>query len=218
MIKVRLMQKVMESNDAAAAENARKLRDAAVFSVDMMSAPGSGKTTILERTLDALIPALTIGVIQGDVDTTRDAERVQARGAQTVQINTGGACHLDAPAVAGALEDLDLDALDLLVIENVGNLICPTGFALGAHERVMVLSVTEGADKPEKYPAMFRSCSLALVNKTDLLPVLGLDLEAFAEEIARVNPDMQILPVSALTGEGMEDWYQWLRDRMAEGQ
>ncbi len=216
MIKVRLMKKVMENNQAAAAINNRSLNDAGVFSVDMMSSPGSGKTTILERTLDALLPEMKIAIIQGDVDTTRDAQRVEARGAQTVQINTGGACHLDAPVVGEAIDDMDLEGVDLLVIENVGNLICPTGFELGADRRIMVLSVTEGSDKPEKYPAMFRSCSVALVNKVDLLPVLGLELEEFTDEIRRINPDMEIFPVSALTGEGMDTWYDWLRREVRE--
>ncbi len=212
MIKVTLMKKVLEGNEDAAEANRQRMKDAGIFSVDMMSSPGSGKTTILERTLDALVADLNIAVVQGDVYTTRDAERVEARGARAVQINTEGACHLDATVVGEALGDLDLSDTDILFVENVGNLICPTGFELGTDQRVMVLGVTEGSDKPEKYPAMFRRCSVVLVNKIDLLPVLGMDLADFTDAIRSVNPEIEILPVSALTGEGMEAWYQWLKD------
>lgn len=212
MREVKVMQSVMRANDTLASANADRLRQAGVFAVDMMSSPGSGKTTILERTLEALGGRVGISVIEGDVATTRDAERVRARGAQVVQINTGGACHLDANMISHALDDLDLDGGDILFIENVGNLICPAGYRLGEAERVMVLSVTEGVDKPEKYPAMFRSCSVVLVNKIDLLEVLGLGLEEFTAEIAKVNAGIQIMPVSALTGEGMDEWYAWLED------
>ncbi len=210
MVTVKLMENVMKANEAAAEANARRMEEAGIFAVDMMSSPGSGKTTILERTLDALGGELRTAVIEGDVDTSRDAERIAARGAQVVQINTGGACHLDAKVVQEALESMDLQGHDLLFIENVGNLICPAGYRLGESERVMVLSVTEGVDKPEKYPAMFRSCSVALVNKIDLLEVLGMDIREVADEIRRVNPEIKILPVSARTGEGMEAWYEWL--------
>ncbi len=211
MVTVKLMENVMKANEAAAEANARRMEEAGIFAVDMMSSPGSGKTTILERTLDALGGELRTAVIEGDLYTSRDAERVEARGAQVVQINTGGACHLDAKVVQQALESMDLQGHDLLFIENVGNLICPAGYRLGESERVMVLSVTEGVDKPEKYPAMFRSCSVALVNKIDLLEVLEMDIREVADEIRRVNPRMKILPVSARTGEGMEAWYEWLR-------
>ncbi len=211
MVTVKLMENVMKANEAAAEVNARRMEEAGIFAVDMMSSPGSGKTTILERTLDALGGELRTAVIEGDLYTSRDAERVEARGAQVVQINTGGACHLDAKVVQEALESMDLQDHDLLFIENVGNLICPAGYRLGESERVMVLSVTEGVDKPEKYPAMFRSCSVALVNKIDLLEVLEMDIGVVADEIRRVNPRMKILPVSARTGEGMEAWYEWLR-------
>ncbi len=212
VIKVTLMKKVLEGNEDAAEANRQRMKDARIFSVDMMSSPGSGKTTILERTLDALVADLNIAVVQGDVYTTRDAERVEARGARAVQINTEGACHLDATVVGEALGDLDLSDTDILFVENVGNLICPAGFELGTDQRVMVLGVTEGSDKPEKYPAMFRRCSVVLVNKIDLLPVLGMDLADFTDAIRSVNPEIEILPVSALTGEGMEAWYQWLKD------
>ncbi|MFO8060640.1 MAG: hydrogenase nickel incorporation protein HypB [Bacillota bacterium] len=216
MVTVRLMERAMKNNDAVAAANARRLEEAGIFAVDLMSSPGSGKTTILERTLDAL-GDLQAAVIEGDVCTTRDAERIEAMGVPVVQINTGGACHLDAGAVRDALESMDLQGCDLLFIENVGNLICPAGFRLGETERVMVLSVTEGADKPEKYPAMFRSCSVALVNKIDLLQVLEMDLDRITDEIRRVNPAMKILPVSARTGEGMEEWYEWLEAKVMSG-
>lgn len=211
-MQVKVMESVMRANDALAAANAERLRRRGVFAVDMMSSPGSGKTTILERTLEAVGDRLRISVIEGDVATTRDAERVRARGAQVVQVNTGGACHLDANMISHALDDLDLEGADILFIENVGNLICPAGYRLGEAERVMVLSVTEGVDKPEKYPAMFRSCSVVLVNKVDLLEVLGLQPGEFVSEIRKVNADMRILPVSALTGEGMDEWYAWLED------
>lgn len=212
MREVRVMQSVMRANDTLAAANAERFRQSGIFAVDMMSSPGSGKTTILERTLEALGGRVSISVVEGDVATTRDAERVRALGAQVVQINTGGACHLDANMISHALDDLDLDEEGILFIENVGNLICPAGYRLGEAERVLVLSVTEGVDKPEKYPAMFRSCSVVLVNKIDLLGVLGLELGEFITEIAKVNAGIRIMPVSALTGEGMHEWYAWLAD------
>ncbi len=211
-MKVKLSQDVLQANEAIAEVNAARLREAGVFAVDMMSSPGSGKTTILERTIDDLSDRLEIAVIVGDVSTTRDAERIEEAGADAVQINTGGACHLDANMIRDVLDDMELAGYDVLFIENIGNLVCPAGYVLGEAERVMVLSTPEGTDKPAKYPAMFRTCSVALLNKIDLSEALGVDDQEFVEEIGMVNPHMKVMSVSALTGEGMEEWYDWLQD------
>jgi len=218
-MKVKLSKDVLEANEAMAEANAARLQEAGVFAIDMMSSPGSGKTTILERTIDDLSDRLQIAVIVGDVSTTRDAERIEEAGAEAVQINTGGACHLDANMIRDVLDDVNLADCDILFIENIGNLVCPAGYVLGEAERVMVLSTPEGTDKPAKYPAMFRTCSVALLNKIDLSDALDVDVEDFADEIERVNPEMQTMAVSALTGEGMEEWYSWLQagmDRMRQ--
>jgi len=215
MVKVRVATNVMKVNEAMAEHNRRTFAGAGVYVLNIMSSPGSGKTTLIERTIAEMKDEMGIGVIEGDVYTTRDAERIEAHGVPVVQINTGGACHLDANVVRDALEDLDLRSLDFLIIENVGNLICPAGYSLGEHDRAIVLSVTEGSDKPAKYPGMFRRCDLALVNKIDLLDRMDEDLAQFTGEISDVNGELLILPVSARTGEGMEAWYDWLRAKIA---
>ncbi len=209
-MRIELAQNVMQRHNAQARENARALMRYNVFAVDVMGAPGAGKTELLERTVEAMARNVRMAVIEGDVCTARDARRLQERGAQAIQINTGGACHLDADMVAEVLEDLSLLDIDLLFIENVGNLICPTHFPSGAAERVIVLSLPEGADKPEKYPAMFQSCSGVLVNKMDLAGVLPVYPAEVVQQIGRVNGEMNIWPVCARTGEGMEEWYEWL--------
>jgi len=211
-MKIRLAQSAMQKYDIKAEQNARLLAKSGVFAVDVMGSPGAGKTEILERTVEAMVQDMTVGVIEGDICTERDADRVRASGAQAVQINTEGACHLDAHMVGEVLENMTLGELDLLFIENVGNLICPTRFRSGAAERAIVLSLPEGTDKPEKYPSMFRSCAVTLVNKIDLIDVLPVDLAELTLEIRRVNPHMRIWPVCARTAQGMEGWYEWLRE------
>lgn len=212
-----VMEGILDANDALAQANRAKFDQSGTYVVNMMSSPGSGKTTILERTLEALGGRLRMGVLEGDVQTSLDADRLARFGVPTVQINTGsewgGGCHLDANMVRCGLPSLPLDDIDLLFIENVGNLVCPAGFRLGEDSRVMVASVTEGEDKPLKYPFMFRSAELVLVNKTDLMAHLDFDLGLFERNVEAVNPAAPRLLMSARTGEGMEEWYSWLLAR-----
>jgi hydrogenase nickel incorporation protein HypB len=183
-----------------------------------MSSPGSGKTTTLQKTLERLMPDIRAAVIVGDVSTTHDADRLAVTGAPVVQVNTdafGGDCHLAAHVIERAADDIDLDAVDLLIIENVGNLVCPAEFDIGEDARVVVLSVTEGEDKPVKYPAMFRSCDAALLNKIDLLPYLDYDKALAIGYIHQVHPGMPIFEISARTGEGLEAWIGWLKEKIS---
>ena len=181
-----------------------------------MSSPGAGKTTLLEKTIDQLKDRFRIGVIEGDIQTSADAERIAAHGVQVVQINTDGACHLDGNMIREALNQLDLDALDLLVVENVGNLVCPAEFDVGEKHKVMILSTTEGDDKPKKYPLMFQESSVLLVNKIDLLPYIDCRLEVIHEAAADLNPNLKVLEISATTGEGLALWTNWLEEQVRQ--
>ncbi|GAA4837817.1 hydrogenase nickel incorporation protein HypB [Saccharopolyspora rosea] len=208
---VRLEQRVLAKNDRFAAANRAWLRDRVVLAVNLMSSPGAGKTTLLERTVRELGPALPFRVVEGDQETPLDADRLRATGCPVVQINTGTGCHLDAEAVGDALRSLRPPERSVVFVENVGNLVCPALFDLGEHRRVVIASVTEGEDKPLKYPHMFRAADLVLLNKVDLLPHLDCEVGAFTAHAARVNPSIGVLPVSATTGEGLARWYDWLR-------
>ncbi|GAB3689800.1 hydrogenase nickel incorporation protein HypB [Nocardiopsis oceani] len=209
---VQLEQDVLAKNDALAARNRARLDARGITAVNLMSSPGSGKTTLLERTIGA-VGELSVSVIEGDQETLFDAERIRATGCRVVQINTGAGCHLDAEMLAGGLERLDPPERSIVLIENVGNLVCPALFDLGEHTRVVIMSAPEGEDKPLKYPHMFRGADLVLLNKTDLLPHLAFDTERFTEHLHAVNPGVDVLPVSATRGDGMADWYGWLRTR-----
>jgi hydrogenase nickel incorporation protein HypB len=210
--KVRVVQGVLDANDTIARANRDDFDRAGVTVVNLMGSPGAGKTSVLEAVARDL--ELRLGVLEGDVQGSLDADRLASLHVPVTQINTdpgfGGECHLDANMVRSALPLLALDELDLLVVENVGNLVCPAEFAIGEHRRVMVGSVTEGEDKPLKYPLMFRACELVLVNKVDLLPHLDFDLEKFLHHLDAVNPGVPRLLVSARTGEGIEEWQNWL--------
>ncbi|HEX4062379.1 MAG TPA: hydrogenase nickel incorporation protein HypB [Streptosporangiaceae bacterium] len=206
---VLLQQKVLAKNDELAARNRDWLRGRAVFAVNLMSSPGAGKTTLLERTAREL--DLDISVIEGDQETALDATRISAAGGKVVQINTGVGCHLDAAMVGDALATLDPAPGSVVVIENVGNLVCPALFDLGEAARVVLASVTEGADKPVKYPHMFRGADLVLVTKTDLLPYVDFDVARHAVDVKQLSPGARMIQLSATTGEGMPDWYDWLR-------
>jgi hydrogenase nickel incorporation protein HypB len=210
--KVRVVQGVLDANDTIARANRDDFDRAGVTVVNLMGSPGAGKTSVLEAVARDL--ELRLGVLEGDVQGSLDADRLASLHVPVTQINTdpgfGGECHLDANMVRSALPSLALDELDLLVVENVGNLVCPAEFAIGEHRRVMVGSVTEGEDKPLKYPLMFRACELVLVNKVDLLPHLDFDLEKFLHHLDAVNPGVPRLLVSARTGEGIEEWQNWL--------
>ena len=213
-MEVNVMQDILGQNDALAAAMKADFAARRIFVLNLMGSPGSGKTTLLEATLRALSGALRMAVIEGDLFTSKDADRIGALGAQVVQINTSGGCHLDAPMVQKALSSLDLDALDLIIIENVGNLVCPAEFALGEDAKAVVLSVTEGDDKPMKYPLMFKESAVAIINKTDLLPFTNFDLPQATEDIRTIHPGASVLPVSATKGDGMQDWLNWLRGQV----
>jgi hydrogenase nickel incorporation protein HypB len=212
--RIDVLERIFDENDAAAAANLAKLDAAGVTTVNLMSSPGAGKTTLLAKTLEALRGKVRCGIVEGDIETSIDADRLGGFGAQISLLNTGngfgGECHLDAPMVARALKGLDLGSLDLLIIENVGNLVCPAEFDVGAHRRAMVFAITEGEDKPLKYPVMFRSVDAVVVNKMDLAPYLDFDMALFEENLRAINPDVTILLASAKTGEGVEAWNDWL--------
>ncbi len=207
---VRLEQDILAKNNAYAARNRERLAAQAIFALNLVSSPGSGKTTLLVKTIEALKGKLGIAVIEGDQQTSHDAERIRTTGAPAIQINTGKGCHLDAHMVGHALEQLPLADNAVLMIENVGNLVCPAAFDLGEAGKVVILSVTEGEDKPLKYPDMFRAARLMLVNKCDLLPYLQFDVDQAIAYAKRVNPLIEVIRVSATTGEGMADWLGWI--------
>jgi hydrogenase nickel incorporation protein HypB len=207
---LKIEQDILAKNDAYAAQNRKTFEERGIFALNLVSSPGAGKTALLVRTILALAERCDIAVIEGDQQTSHDAERIRATGAPAVQINTGKGCHLDAHMVAHALARLDPPQGTILMIENVGNLVCPAAFDLGEAHKVVVLSVTEGEDKPLKYPDMFRRASLMLLNKIDLLPHLEFDLERCIANARRTNPDLDIIGVSAATGEGIAAWLAWL--------
>lgn len=213
--RVSVLERIFSENDVAADRNREAFDAAGVTCINLMSSPGAGKTTLLARTLAHLRDeGVRAGVVEGDIETSIDADRLAGLGAQISLLNTGngfgGECHLDAPMVARALEGLDLDTLDVVLVENVGNLVCPAEFDVGSHRRVMIHAVTEGEDKPLKYPVMFRAVDVVLVNKIDLAPHLDLDLDLLHRNIRSVNPDVEIIQTSASTGEGLEEWHAWL--------
>lgn len=210
-MKVIVAQKLLQANEEIADENRRLLAKHDVLTLNLISAPGAGKTTFLEKTIAALKEEMAISVIEGDIYTTQDAERIAGQRVEVVQINTHGACHLDAQMIREALDALPLAQLDLLFIENVGNLVCPAEFDLGENYKIALLSVAEGSDKPAKYPLVFHEAQAVILNKTDLLPYMDFDLEAMLEQVKRVKEDLIIFPLSAKTGEGMGAWLQWLK-------
>ncbi len=212
---VSIEQDILARNNAYAAANRRWLTEHGVLALNLVSSPGSGKTTLLVKTIKALRGRVPLAVIEGDQQTNLDAERIRTTGVRAIQVNTGKGCHLDAHMVGHALERLDLAENGLLLIENVGNLVCPAGFDLGEAHKVVILSVTEGEDKPLKYPEMFHAADLMLINKIDLLPYVAFDVERCIEYAQRVNPRLEILRVSATTDEGIEDWIDWIEARLA---
>ena len=211
---VELQQKVLAKNDDLAERNRVWLRERGILAVNLMSSPGSGKTTLLERTTVDLAGRMLLSVIEGDQETALDARRIQAAGSRVIQINTGVGCHLDADMVAQGLRGLDPPSGSIVVIENVGNLVCPALFDLGEEARVVLASVTEGADKPLKYPHMFRQADLVLLNKTDLLPYVDFDLKQYMSDLRVAAPEALLLQISATTGDGVQAWYDWLRRRI----
>lgn len=205
-----VVEKILSANDLIALENRKLFNERGVLAVNVMASPGAGKTSLILRTIEALRGSLRVGVIEGDVAGHVDADKVAETGTPVVQINTGGGCHLDAHQVQSALKRLPLEQIDLLFIENVGNLICPTGFALGEHLNMMIANVPEGHDKPIKYPGMFAEVDALVLNKIDLMPYIDFDLEAFRTAVTALNADAPQFEVSCKTGEGIEDWAEWL--------
>ncbi len=212
-MRVAVVKNILDANTRIAREN-RKLFDKSNLTViNLMSSPGAGKTTLLEQLGKHFKDTLRIGVIEGDIQTSLDAERVAAAGLEAVQIETDGACHLDANMIQNAMEDLELDNLDLLVVENVGNLVCPAEFNVGEDHKVMMLSVTEGDDKPYKYPLMFKESRVLLISKVDLLPHLRCDIDKIKEAAKSINPDLIIFEISSYTGQGLDDWHNWIQEQ-----
>ncbi len=202
---------ILSANDQVAQENRRRLDEARVLGLNVMASPGAGKTSLLEHTIRALHDEFRVAVVDGDVATSIDADRAAAAGAVAIQINTGGGCHLDAAMLRSALDQLDLSQLDLLIVENVGNLICPAGFALGTHHSVLVASIPEGDDKPYKYPGMYRGVDALVINKVDLLPYIDFDMDYFGDGVEALNAGLVTFPVSCRSGEGLTAWYGWVQ-------
>lgn len=213
---IEIKESVFADNDRQADALRRELKSDKVFLMNLMSSPGSGKTTVLGRTIDGLKDRLRIGVMEADIDSDVDARTIAETGVKAIQLHTGGMCHLDAEMTRQGLEELDVRGLDLAILENVGNLVCPAEFDTGASANVMILSVPEGHDKPLKYPLMFRVCDAVLINKIDVLPYFDFDMERVEEYIHMRNPDAKIFPVSAKTGEGMAAWTDWLEARVRD--
>lgn len=215
-INVPVVRNILQANERLATANRKRFDDSGYFVINLMSSPGAGKTSLLEKTIDGLAGRYRMAVIEGDLQSSYDAERIQRKGVQAVQINTDGGCHLDGNMIQIALESLDLKDLDLLIIENVGNLVCPAEFNLGEHDKVMILSVTEGDDKPLKYPLMFQLSSVLLVNKIDLLPYIDCDIEKIRQRARGLNGRQEIFEVSCRTGEGLGPWLSWLEKKIGE--
>lgn len=210
MMKVTLRTDVLTNNNKAAEFNRDLFENTKTLVINVMSSPGAGKTTLLEETVIGLTGKYRIGVIEGDLATEMDADRIRAMGAKAVQINTHGGCHLDARMVAASLAEFDLDVIDILFIENVGNLVCPSGYDLGQNHKVAVLSVPEGNDKIPKYPQMFMRTELVLLNKIDLLPYLDFSVELARKDLSNINPQSDLIPISARTKEGLHEWFSWI--------
>ncbi|PWH13176.1 MAG: hydrogenase accessory protein HypB [Anaerolineae bacterium] len=213
--KIPVVEKILSANDRLALENRARFDAAGVFAINIMASPGAGKTSLIEQTVRALQGKLRVGMINGDIATSFDADRAAAAGAVAVQINTGGDCHLDAVMLQSAIAQMDLTSLDLVIIENVGNLICPADFKLGAHKNVLVASIPEGDDKPYKYPGMYRGVEAVVINKIDLLPYVSFRMDFFQDGIEALNPGVVQFALSCRTGEGLQAWMDWLVSQVA---
>jgi hydrogenase nickel incorporation protein HypB len=213
-MKVPVIRNILEANEQLAEKNKALFKQHGLLVLNLMSSPGAGKTTLLERTIEVLKDKIRIGVIEGDIQSSYDAERIAQKGVMAVQINTDGACHLDSRMIQMALKEFDLSQLDLLVIENVGNLVCPAEFDVGEEYKVMILSVTEGDDKPLKYPLMFAKSSVLLINKVDLLPYINTSVEQIRKISLDINPKLEIFEVSCQNRTGLEPWFNWILQRV----
>jgi hydrogenase nickel incorporation protein HypB len=211
-----VVEKILSANDRIATEN-RVIFDAAgVKTFNLMASPGAGKTSLIEQTIKHLLPVLNMAVIDGDIATNIDAERAEAAGAIAIQINTGGECHLDAVMINSALKQMNLQSIDVIIVENVGNLVCPASFHLGTHKSVLIASIPEGDDKPYKYPGMYRGVDALVINKIDLLPYVSFDMTYFRKGVEILNPGLVTFPLSCKTGEGLEGWLKWIIDTIGE--
>ena len=213
-MQIDMKQPILAKNDNLAADLRKRFAEHHVFVLDILASPGSGKTSTILATIDALRDEFNIAVIEGDIASSVDAEKIKAQGIPAVQINTGGACHLESAMIKRAIDVLDLERLDLIIIENVGNLVCPTDFDLGENAKVMILSVPEGDDKPLKYPGVFQVAEAVILNKVDTMPVFNFDNEAFVEAVTRLNPQAPIFPISATAGQGVAEWTAWLAEKI----
>lgn len=213
-MKISVVKNILDANNRIAQENRQLFDSKCTYVVNLMSSPGAGKTTIVERTIEKLKDRYRIAVIEGDIQDTCDADRISRHNIPVVQINTQGACHIDGNMVRETLPQFDLDTIDVIINENVGNLVCPAEFNIGENIKAMILSVPEGDDKPSKYPLIFQQSAVMLINKTDLLPYVDFDMEKVRADVRVLNSDIGILPVSAKTGEGLDDWCSWLSDRI----
>jgi hydrogenase nickel incorporation protein HypB len=212
---VSVVEDILSANDRLAASNRERLDAAGVFAINLMASPGAGKTSLITRTVEALRDELSIGAVDGDIATTLDADRIAELGIPAVQVNTGGTCHLDAVMLQQALPRLPLEGLELLIVENVGNLVCPASFDLGVHRNILIASVPEGDDKPYKYPVMYRGVDVVLLNKIDVLDAFDFDMDYFRRGVEALNPGLTFLPLSCKTGEGVAKWLTWLREEIA---
>jgi len=215
-MEIKVIKDILGANDRIASKNRQLFDDNKVFVVNVMASPGAGKTSVIMETIKRLKGKTRVGVVEGDISSSLDAEAIGKENVPVVQINTGGECHLDANMTATALGDLPLNDIDLLLIENVGNLVCPAEFSLGEDLRILIASTPEGDDKPFKYPLMFHEADVVLINKIDLLPYLKFDVDAFSKTIRGINRKVKIFPVSCTTGDGIEDWVSWLLGRMGQ--
>lgn len=211
---IEIKESVFADNDREADRVRAKLKEEKTFLLNLMSSPGSGKTTTLLRTIERLKDDLRIGVMEADIDSSVDAETIARAGVKSIQLHTGGMCHLDAGMTRQGLEGLGVDDIDFAILENVGNLVCPAEFDTGSVKNAMILSVPEGDDKPLKYPLMFSICDVLLINKIDVLPYFDFDIEACRKYVRKLNPNMKIIPISARNGEGIDEWAQWLREQI----
>jgi hydrogenase nickel incorporation protein HypB len=214
--RITVVEKILGANERLATENNKILNNAKVVGLNLMASPGAGKTSLIEKTIHGLGSRLRIAVVDGDIATSIDADRAAAAGALAVQINTGGECHLDAVMLGQALAALDLSAVDLLIVENVGNLICPAYFPLGTHKSVLIASIPEGDDKPYKYPGMYQGVDALVINKTDLLPYIDFDMDYFRRGVEALNPGLITFPLSCKTAEGMDSWLDWVSEVASE--
>ncbi|MCI9129465.1 MAG: hydrogenase nickel incorporation protein HypB [Eggerthellaceae bacterium] len=213
-----LKKPILDKNDSMAQELRQRFADSGVYVLDLLAGPGSGKTSTILATIDALRDEFNIAVIEGDIASSVDAEKIKAQGTSAVQINTGGACHLESAMIKRAIDVLDLDRLDLIIIENVGNLVCPTDFDLGENAKAMILSVPEGHDKPLKYPGVFQVSDAVILNKADTMPVFNFDEEEFLSSVKQLNPNAPIFKISATKGDGVSAWTEWLADEIRQAQ